>query len=90
MDINGEAIDTIIYNSDGKKIPFSWGNCLNLGKRNRKDNNNNNNNLFPSVHVIMGIFRTTLCSCYFVTANAVLICTKGGYGLEPHVRPANR
>ena len=36
----------------------------------------------------MGI-RTTL---FFVsvTVNAVLICTKGGYGLEPHVRPANQ
>ena len=25
-----------------------------------------------------------------VTANAVLICTKGGYGLELHVRLANQ
>ena len=38
----------------------------------------------------MGIFHTTLFSCYFVTANAVLVCTKGGYGLEPHVRLANQ
>ena len=48
----------------------------------------NINSLFPSVHGIMGIHTTLFFIS--VTANAVPICTKGGYGLEPHVRPANR
>ena len=53
------------------------------------NNNNNNNNLFPSV--MKSWVSVPLCFLVAsVTANAVLICTKGGYGLEPYVRLANR
>ena len=49
---------------------------------------NNNNNLFPSVHVVVGLFRTNLFLCY--SECGACFCTKGGYGLEHHVHPANR